>query len=73
MFDEIEGVIIPTNNAPLMSFLLSFDVEIFVDEHRPSMRVGSERAKRKMCVQCVRVPTDLPFLHATVGGWVLGS
>ena len=32
------------------------------------MQVGAKRAK-KNCTQRARFPTELPFLHATVGGW----
>ncbi len=49
----------PTNNATLTNFLLSSDAEIFVNKHRPSMQIGAKRAKT--CMQCVHIPTELPF------------
>ena len=52
----------------LINFLLSSDAEIFVNNHRLGMQIGAECAKS--CVQRVHVPTEVPFLHATVDGWV---
>ncbi len=40
----------------------------FVDNHRLSTQVGAKRAKN-VCATCACIPTELPFLHATVGGW----
>ncbi len=57
----------PTNNALLINFLLSSDEEIFVNKHRLGMQIGAKLAKT--CLQGVRIPTELPFLHATVSGW----
>ena len=51
----------PTNNALLINFRLSSDAEM----HRLTIQ---ERAK--LCMQRVHIQTELPFLHATVGGWV---
>ncbi len=38
-------------------------------KHRLGIQVGAKRAKT--CMQCVYFPTELPFLHAAIGGWVL--
>ncbi len=43
----------------------------FVTEHRLSVRIGAKRAK--MCMHCVHIPTELPFLHTTVDGWVVAQ
>ncbi len=32
------------------------------------MQVSAKRAK--MCMQRVRIPSELPFLNTNVGGWV---
>ncbi len=40
----------------------------FVPKHRLSKQIGARCAKT--CVQCEYIPTELPFLHTTVGGWV---
>ena len=58
----------PTNNALLINFRLSSNAEIFVNKHRLSKQIDAKRAK-KTCMQRVRIPTELLFLHATVGGW----
>ncbi len=60
----------PTNKALLINLRLSSDAEIFAIDHRLSTQVGAPNVQNT-CTQCVRVQTDLPFLHATVGGWVL--
>ncbi len=58
----------PTNSALFINFLLSSDAEIFVTKH--STELASRRPKvQKACTQRVHVPTEPPFLHATVGGW----
>ncbi len=59
----------PTARALNRLILLGSDAKnFFVDKHRPSVQIGAERAK-KTRVQRVRVPTELPFLRATVAGW----
>ncbi len=58
----------PTSNALLINFRLSLRCRNFVDKHRPSTHIGTKRART--CMQSARIPTELPFLHATVGGWV---
>ena len=64
----------PTNNTLLINFRLISDAEIFAYEHRLSMQVGDKCAKKKnVSPTCVHIPTDLPFLHTTVGGWVCVS
>ena len=40
----------------------------FVNKHQLSTQIGAKRAK-KTCMLCVHIPTELPLLHATVGGW----
>ncbi len=59
----------PTNNALLTNFLLSSDTEVFVDKRRVSI-TNWRRKVQKTCTQRVCIPTELPLLHATVGGWV---
>ena len=60
----------PTNNALLIKFRLSSDTIFFVNKHRPSMQIDAKRAKT--CVQCVRIPTELPFcIPPLVVGYVL--
>ncbi len=63
-----ERSVYPANNALLINFQLSSDVEFFFNKRRLSIQVGAKRAKT--CMQRVRFPTELPFLHATVSGWV---
>ncbi len=61
---------IPTNNALLTDFLLSSDAEILLQSADRACKSAPKRAKEKNpCTQRVRVPSELPFLHATGGGW----
>ncbi len=56
----------PTNNALLINSRLSSDAEIFANDHRLSIQIGAKRAKT--CMQCVNIPTKLPYHH-----WWLGT
>ncbi len=59
----------PTNNKPLINFRVGSDAKIFVTKHRLSIWIGAKRAKTFM--QCVHIPTELPFcVSPIVGGWV---
>ncbi len=51
----------PTNNALLINFRLSSDAEIFGNEPRLSVQIGTKRAKKKTLTQRVHIPTELPF------------
>ncbi len=54
----------PTNNAPLINFLLSSDAKKNFDyKHRLSILIGTKRAKT--CMQCKHIPTELPFCTPT--------
>ncbi len=52
----------PTNNAKLNKLPPELQCRKIFDNHRLSMQIGAKRAKT--CMQCVYVPTELPFL-----GW----
>ena len=41
----------------------------FENKYRLSMQIGAKRAKT--CMQCVPIPTELPFLRTNVGGWAI--
>ncbi len=59
----------PTNsNALSINFLLSSDAENAVNGHPTQHANGCQNAA-KLRVRCVHVPTELPLLPATVGGW----
>ncbi len=49
----------PTNNALLNKLPTEFRRRNFVDKHRLSVQIGAKRAKS--CIQCVCIPTELPF------------
>ncbi len=59
----------PTDNALLTNFWRSSDAEILLTSTDGARKSAHKRAK-KTCVRRARVPTELPFLHAAVGGWV---
>ncbi len=50
----------PLNELPLLS-------SGAVNKHRLSIQVGARRAKT--CTQCAHIPTERPFLPATLAGW----
>ena len=61
----------PTNSALLINFRPSSDAEIFVNEHRLSMRIGAKTCKnvRATCMYSDRAS----ILHTTGGGWARSS
>ena len=57
----------PNQQSSLNKLLTEFRCGNFVDKHGLSKQIGAKRAK--MCMQCVHIPNEPPFLHTTVGGW----
>ena len=58
----------PTNNALLISFLLSSDAEIFINNHRLNMQIGAKRAKKNHV--CNVYMFRLNFLFACHRCWL---
>ena len=62
----------PNQQCTLNKLLTELWCRNFVNKLRLSIQIGAQRAKnvRAMCTVHVHIPTELPFLRATVGGWV---
>ena len=59
----------PNQQCTLNKLRTELQCRNFVNEHQLSMQVGAKRAKMWHAM-CVYIPTELPFLHTAVGGWV---
>ena len=62
-------ILLPNQQRTLHKLPTELRCRNFVRKHRLSVQIGAERAKT--CTQRVHIPTELPFLPATVGGWAL--
>ncbi len=49
----------PNQQRTLNELLTEIRCKNFVDKHQPSIHIGTKRAKT--CMQCVYIPTELPF------------
>ncbi len=60
----------PANSVLIVDFRLISDAEIFVNKHRPSIRIERQTCKKRVCdVYVFRL--SFRILHITVGGWVV--
>ena len=61
----------PTNNKLRTNFLLSSDAEILLLSTDWAQQIVAKCAKA--CMQCVHIPTELPFCMPPIGGWESGT
>ncbi len=59
----------PTNNTLLINFRVSFYADVLLISTDGAYKSAPNVQKKKFR-QCVSIPTELPFLHATISGWV---